>query len=394
MKKNVSLLLALAMMLTLALTACGGNSGNNGGAPQGGGTPAQTSAPSGGGDGNAPATPDKVYELNFSSQAAEGSTNGDWAKLLAGKIAEVTNGGVKINWYFSSTLVGENDIVTAIRTRLCDGGEVPMARQANAFPLFNLLMEPYSNLGKGETMWANVVSPLLSEFPEMAAEFNGLHIGGFYACTNGGTMHTTSEVRVPADLQGKMLSTVTAFQTNITSAAGGSPMTLEASDWYSSFERGLADGMWMTWGAIQGMRLYEVLPYHTIFPSGTDRSMTVIAFNEDVWNSLPTEYQEAIDGIVEWSCEQWPAIEDADYASMVEALTAEGNTFSELTPEEEAQWSDLAAALVQEDVDKVDGQGLPGTAVYQRILELGEIFRFHAIFQVEQCAFLIFHVFQ
>ncbi len=57
---------------------------------------------------------------------------------------------------------------------------------------------------------------------------------------------------------------------------------------------------------------------------------------------------------------------------MVEALTAEGNTFSELTPEEEAQWSDLAAALVQEDVDKVDGQGLPGTAVYQRILELGE----------------------
>lgn len=206
----------------------------------------------------------------------------------------------------------------------------------------------------------------------MAAEFNGLHIGGFYACTNGGTMHTTSEVRVPAGLQGKMLSTVTAFQTNITSAAGGSPMTLEASDWYSSFERGLADGMWMTWGAIQGMRLYEVLPYHTIFPSGTDRSMTVIAFNEDVWNSLPTEYQEAIDGTVEWSCEQWPAIEDADYASMVEALTAEGNTFSELTPEEEAQWSDLAAALVQEDVDKVDGQGLPGTAVYQRILELGE----------------------
>lgn len=127
----------------------------------------------------------------------------------------------------------------------------------------------------------------------------------------------------------------------------------------------------MTWGAIQGMKLYEVLPYHTIFPSGTDRSMTVLGFNEKVWNSLPAEYQEAIDGIVAWGCEQWPAIEAADYEAMVKTMTDYGNTFSELTPEEEAEWAALAADLVKEDVAKVDEMGLPGTAVYERILELG-----------------------
>ena len=362
MKKRMSLFLALLMVFTLALTACGQKASDNGG------NAAQTGEPAQNGEASKPG---KVYELNFSSQSAESSTNAVWAKLMADKISEVTDGGVKITWYFSSTLVGENDVVSAIRSRLCDGGEIPMARQAGAFPLFNLLMEPYSNLGDGTTVWANVVSPLLSEFPEMAAEFKGLHIGGFYCCTNGGTMHTTSAVRVPADLKGKMLSTVTAFQTNITTAAGGSPMSLEASEWYTSFERGLADGMWMTWGAIQGMKLYEVLPYHTIFPSGTDRSMTVLGFNEDVWNSLPAEYQEAIDGVVAWGCEQWPAIEAEDYENMKTMLLDEGNTFLELTPEEEAEWSELAADLIQQDVDKVDAQGLPGTAVYERILELG-----------------------
>ena len=359
MKKRVSLFLACMLSLAFLLTACSG--GGSGSSDQ------NSSAPETSGN----AQPDKVYELNFSSQAAESSTNAQWAKLMADKIEEVTNGGVKINWYFSSALVGESDVVTAIRTRLCDGGEIPMARQAGAFPLFNLLMEPYSNLGNGETVYENIVAPLLEEFPEMAEEFDGLHIGGFYCCTYGGTMHTTSEVRVPADIQGKMLSTVTAFQTNITEAAGGSPMSLEGSEWYTSFERGLADGMWMTWGAIQGMRLYEVLPYHTIFPSGTDRSMTVLGFNEDVWNSLPTEYQEAIDGIVAWGCEQWPAIEEADYEIMEAELLEAGNTFSELTPEEEAQWTELAAGLVQADVDKVDEMGLPGSEVYARILELG-----------------------
>lgn len=292
--------------------------------------------------------------------------------MLADKISEVTNGGVEITWYYSSTLVGENDVVSAIRTGLCDGGEIPMARQAAAFPLFSLLMEPYSNLGNGETIWENVVAPLLEEFPEMKAEFDGLKIAGFYTCTNGGTMHTTSEVRVPADLSGKMLSTVTNFQTNITMAAGGSPMSLEASEWYTSFERGLADGMWMTWGAIQGMNLYEVLPYHTIFPSGTDRSMTTVCFSEAAWNQLPAEYQEAISGIIGWSCEQWPAIEADDYESMVEMMTEAGNTFVELTPEEEAEWAALAADIVAEDVAAVDAKGVPGTAVYNRVLELGE----------------------
>lgn len=226
MKKILALILALAM--TLCLVACGStsnSSANNGGASNSG-TADNSSDNSG--------TPDKVYELNFSSQAAEGSTNATWAKLMADKIYEVTNGGVKINWFWSSTLVGESDIVTAIRTGLCDGGEIPMARQAGAFPLFNLLMEPYSNLGNGKTVWANVVEPLMQEFPEMQDEFKGLHIGGFYCCTNGGTMHTTKEVRVPADLKGLMLSTVTSFQTNITTVAGGSPMSLEAGEWYTS----------------------------------------------------------------------------------------------------------------------------------------------------------------
>ncbi len=368
MKKLIALLLSMSMAVSLMLAGCGSSSSNSGTSD-----PSQTTSSeeaSNAETSTEDASSGEVYEFNFSSQATESSINGQWDELLADKIYEVTDGHVVINWYYSSTLVGENDVVSAIRTGLCDGGEVPMARQSSAFPLFNLLMEPYSNLGNGETIWANVIEPLMEEYPELTEEFDGLHIAGFYACTNGGTLHTTSPVRVPSDLDGLMISTVTSFQTNITIAAGGSPMTLESSDWYTSFERGLADGMWMTWGAIQSMNLYEVLPYHTVFPSGTDRSMTTVCFSDSAWSKLPAEYQDAITSIIGWSCEQWPAIEAADYESMVEMTTEAGNTFLELTEEEEAEWSDLAADLVMQDVEAVNDLGLPGTEFYTRIQEL------------------------
>ena len=87
MKKRMSLLLALLMVFTLALTACGQKVSGDGG------NAAQTGEPAQNGEAS---KPEKVYELNFSSQAAESSTNAVWAKLMADKISEATDGGVKI----------------------------------------------------------------------------------------------------------------------------------------------------------------------------------------------------------------------------------------------------------------------------------------------------------
>ncbi len=355
MKKIFALLLAILMLA--ALVGCGSQ-------PATEANPAPADAPEA-------AAPDKVYTLTVSTQAAESSTNATWLNEVANKISEVTGGQVELEIYYSSTLVGETDVVSAIKSGLCDAGEVAMARNTNIFPLTGLIMEPYSNLGSGETFYDNVFAKLWEEYPEMQAEYEGLKIGGMLIATNGGTVHSTKEIRVPGDMAGLKISCVTPFQTGMTKAGDGAPMGLEASEWYTSFQYGVADGMWMTWGAITSMNLYEVLPYHTIFPNGTDRALTCLLFNEDSWNKLPADCQEAIEGIVGWTCSIWPEIEAADFEASRTMMEDAGCTFSDLTPEEEAQWVAVAEGLVTEDIAKVDGLGLPGTAFYNSVKAYG-----------------------
>lgn len=377
MKKILALVLTLTL-ITMLLAGCGGNSGtaeplapaqssnqvqsSDQAQPAGSGAP--TEAP--------PEAPAKVYELNISSQAAELSINAVYLKMMAEKIDEVTNGQVKLTIYFSSALVGETDVVSAIRNGIADGGEVPMARQANAFPLSNLIMTPFSNLGDGTGIYENIFLPLYEKYPEMQAEYAGLHIGGFYITTNGGTLHTNHEVRIPSDLHGDMIVAPTSFQNRITSDAGGSPMVIDVGDWYSSFERGLAQGMWMSWGAITSMDIYKVLPYHTIFPNGTDRGITLLLFNGKVWDSMPADCQEAIESVIAWGAEQWVTIEAEDFQPSIQLMEEAGNTFSEMTPEEEAQWHELATAAKDEAIAALDEKGLPGTAFYNDVLAFAE----------------------
>lgn len=190
-------------------------------------------------------------------------------------------------------------------------------------------------------------------------------------CTNGGTVHSGKEIRVPSDMDGLKLSCVTPFQTNMTKAGGGAPMSLEASEWYTSFQYGVADGMWMTWGAITSMNLYEVLPYHTIFPNGTDRSLTALLFNAKSFGKLPEDCQKAILENVGTTCSIWPAIEDEDFAASRTMMEEAGNTFSDLTPEEEAEWASAAEDFIAEDIKAIDDQGLPGTAFYESLKAYG-----------------------
>lgn len=368
MKKKLALILAI-LMLGLLMTGCG--SGQKSSASAADAAPAANEDVGNAVEDAAPAAPDKVYTLTISSQASESSTNAQWLRAVADQISEVTGGQVELEIYYSSTLVGETDVVSAIRDGLCDGGEVPMGRNTNLFPLTSLIMEPYSGLGSGETFYDNVFAKLWDEYPELQEEYNGFVIGGIYLCTNGGTIHSIKEIRSPSDMSGLKLSCVTPFQTNMTNAGGGAPMSLEASEWYTSFQYGVADGMWMTWGAITSMNLFEVLPYHTIFPNGTDRSMTALLFNETSWNKLPADCQEAIANNVGWTCSIWPAIEDEDFAASRTMMEEAGNTFSDLTPEEEAQWADMASAFIDEDIAAVDALGLPGSDFYESIKAFG-----------------------
>jgi TRAP-type C4-dicarboxylate transport system substrate-binding protein len=75
---------------------------------------------------------------------------------------------------------------------------------------------------------------------------------------------------------------------------GAAPVAVAAGDFYMSLERGLVDGQWAHWPAMNGFKLTEVTNSHTIFgKNGASLSFTGYLINLKTWSKLPADIQKS-----------------------------------------------------------------------------------------------------
>jgi hypothetical protein len=78
-------------------------------------------------------------------------------------------------------------------------------------------------------------------------------------------------------------------------ALGGIPLLIPMPDTYLSMDKGVIDGMDVSWEATYSFRLYEIVKYYTFVPlSSTNFSMVM---NKEKWESLPKDIQGAITSV-------------------------------------------------------------------------------------------------
>lgn len=359
MKRIITLFVAFALLVSLF-----GFSGCSKSADQ---PPTETSTA------EAPANePEEVITLTFSSNTNDGTSETKCIEEWIAKVEEETGGRLQFDLYLSGALVSESDIVDAVKSGLCDVGYVGWAKQTNALPLSTTLLAPFGNPGNGRTFYQNVFKPLWEQFPELQEEYDGSVLVGLGMNTYGAGLDTNKPVYVPSDCEGLLISAQTSSQSDLTMLTGASPLTLEASEWYSSLERGLCDGIWMTWGAFIGIGLYEVAECTTVFPSGYDRPITCFLMNEDTFNDLPEDIQEYLtsDEMMNWFADIWATYDEENFAKVEQVLTDAGNTIIYLEPEQEQEWIDLADGVRQTYLQTYEDIGLPAFDFYAAYEEL------------------------
>lgn len=243
MKKRFTSLV-LASVLTLALTACGGDT-------------AQSQAP--GGESQVPTNDGKAINLSL------GHTNNlehhyqtlaeDFAKI----VSEQTNGQITIDIYPAEQLGSGVEMLEGVKSGTQDMVLDPDAYLANYDPIFNTIGMPYvfddwdAVKAFPETDSAKIL--------EKAAQDQGMVILGWAA---NGFRVTTSKTPInsPADFSGLKIRVGSAkLISDMLTALNASPTTLSMSDTYNGIQTGIVDGQENPTSNIIGSKFYEVQPY-------------------------------------------------------------------------------------------------------------------------------------
>lgn len=352
MKRFYCLLLISVLSISLILNGC-------------------ATAPQTANDKEAPEEVEEVIELKFHYFGSDMVPPGRFSKEAAKRIEEQTNGKVRIDTYFSQTLLSTADTVPGTASGVADISLVNPALVAEQYYLnqvFGLIVaeaSPQEVLNRSYRELIEVVPELNIELEEKGVRWLSLF------SSPGSHLHTTKkEVRVPEDVRGMKIC-VLGDPTFLFESLGAAPLQIQPGDWYMSLERGLVDGIFLHWAAMDAYKLVDIVDCHTFFgESGAALNFMGYIINNDTWKRLSPEIQEIMVDAYHWAGDQIIAINKEEVTRGIESAKAKGNTFIELTPDELNMWDKYMEPINENWIEKTEAKGWPARETYKELMRL------------------------
>ena len=295
MKKAISLVLAVVMML--ALVACGGNnsSGNsgNGSTPAAGSnTPAAPAGDAGG------AASDPQVTLVMAEVNPADSIIGQVDQAFIDKLEELTGGSVKIDFQASGVLGAEEVVLDTIFGS--DKPAIDIARiSVFALNSYGVKKTVFCTLPfvfeSPEHFWNFANSDLAKEFLNEPQEI-GLPVRGLFFGEEG-FRHFFTRNEVPISdinsLKGlKLRVSNDPIMNGLVEGLGASPTVVSFGELYSGLQTGVCDGAEQPIGNYQSNAFHEVAG-NLILDGHTLGAIQVI-ITDNAWNKLTANQQAAV----------------------------------------------------------------------------------------------------
>lgn len=270
----VGVLACLVAMSFLVLAGCG----TRGGGAQGGGE----------GDGG------KTYTIQLSHVVAEDTAKGLAAEKFKELVEQKSDGRIKVEVFPNSQLYGDEDEMQAIQS-----GSVQMiAPTTSKFTTIAKNMQVldlpfvFDNYDQFAEITAKdtPVGKILYENEQLASKnikVLGLWPDGFKQ------LAANEPIRAPEDLQGLKIRVQpapvlrTMFET-----WGAQPTTISFGELYTALEQGVVSGHENPYAVIYGSKANQVQEYITESSHGVN--ISVAAINQDFFDSLPPDLQQAV----------------------------------------------------------------------------------------------------
>jgi TRAP-type transport system periplasmic protein len=225
--------------------------------------------------------------------------------------------------------------------------------------------------GAGETSLVNSVaySRIHWKYFQKVGEYKGVKLLGVF--THGpGQMFTKKPVTTIADVQGLKIRTGGGVAEAVAKALGASAFVKPAPESYELLKSGVADGVFFPMESIVSFKLETVLEQATLFPGGMYSSAFGFFMNEDKWNKLPRQDQEAIEKIsgehiARLAGTSW---DDADVKGL-EALKKSGVKIVNASPELVAEVKKRSAPIVEDWIKQATAKGVDAARILAEFRE-------------------------
>ncbi len=286
MKKCLSAVLAMAMMVT-AFAGCGSSApASSAAAPAAPAAPAASAAAPA-----APAAPTEKYTLKMHMSIGPTDPVYTAAEQFANMVKEGTGGNVTVEIYPSSQLGNSADCIEGLSMRACDIVFESIANLASITPLANVEAMPYmySSVDHWRSVWEGEIG---EEIKASVGEACGMVImgGGLQGLR---VMTTTKPVRGLEDLKGFKLRVPTIpIYMDTWEWLGATTTPLGGSEIFSAMQQGTVEGQENGYPSSASASFHEVSDYVT----ETNHVYNCLTFIMDgkFFNSLPESYQATI----------------------------------------------------------------------------------------------------
>jgi TRAP-type C4-dicarboxylate transport system substrate-binding protein len=203
-------------------------------------------------------------------------------------IEEATDGRVEFEEYYSQTLSKGLEAWQATAAGIADVSWIALMYYPNMSSLDAMILPfiPFKNPAQS----AGIAWTLYEEFPSIREQLNENKVLFLYGSAPFFVINNKREIKSLEDFKGLKLRWAGGPCTEQARLLGFSTMVTAMPDSYLNIQKGVIDGMAVTWDILAGFKQYEVAKYFTYAPMYSVHFAYVM--NWDVWNNLPPDIQE------------------------------------------------------------------------------------------------------
>ena len=225
--------------------------------------------------------------------------------------------------------------------------------------------------GAGDTALVNSVAYSRIHWKHLhkVGEYKGVKMLGVF--THGpGQMFTKRPVHNINDVQGLKIRTGGGVAEAVAKALGTSAFVKPAPESYELLKSGVADGVFFPMESIISFKLDTVLEQATLFPGGMYSSAFGFFMNEEKWNKLPKQDQDAIDKISgEWIARHAGQSWDEADRKGLEVLKKSGVKIVNADPAFVAEVKKRSAPIIEDWIQKASAKGVDAAKILAEFRE-------------------------
>ena len=288
---------------------------------------------------------------------------GGWAAA----VEKATNGRVKMQMLPKAPMAAPGTF-DGVRDGLVDVSYVTASYTPARHPLPLLAELP----GSGGSAEVNSVAynRIHWKYLQQANEYKGVKLLGVFTHGPGQMFSVKKPVTSVADLAGMKVRSGGGISEASAKALGASPLVKPAPESYELLSSGVADATFFPSESIKSFNLDKVVKHATYFPGGFYSSSFGFFMNEDKWNKLSKQDQDAItsvsgEALARLAGKAWDAADKVG----IEALKAAGVTMVDANPAFVADVRKRTEPLINDWIKAANAKGIDGAKVYAEFHE-------------------------